>query len=404
MTRLPTRLQVAWPLIKRLHRFASLVNGVVVRRTSRVFGPRALPRRGSVSSAATAASEPAAVTFRGADQGESIRRAPAIGDPAGHWVFAIKETFDVPSRYALEIEGGVVVGDYGANITPAGTLDYETSDYFGVSGWREHPIFLRRRLPPVEHVEGTLVSLATRGGSNNYYHFLLDVLPRFGVFQELMPGRSADAIYVPAVTRWQQQLLALTDFADVPRIETLKHRAVRADHLVVPCLPNPEEVAPPATIEWLRSRLVPHSTSDKPRRLYVTRGATPNTRRFVREAELMEQLSARGFERIDPGSMSVRDQIDYFAAAEVIVAPHGAALTNLVFAAPGVRVLELFVAEYVKHCYWAITSCIPDSTYTYLIGGDVSQHGPGDPMNKIQADIDIDPDVVVAAVDRLIAR
>lgn len=404
MTRLPTRLQVAWPLIKRLHRFASFVNGVVVRRTSRLFGARALPRRGSTSSAGTAALEPSTVTLHALEQGERIRREPAIGDPAGHWVFESKRTFDVPARYSLEIDGGVVVGDYGANITAGGTLDYETSDYFGVSGWREHPIFLRRRLPPVEHVDGTVVSLATRGGSGNYYHFLLDVLPRFGVFAETMPGRSVDALYVPATTRWQQDLLELVGLGDHRRIETQKHRAVSADHLVVPCLPNPKEVAPPSTIDWLRSRLTAHDTSDKPRRIYVTRGSTPNTRRFVQEEALMERLAERGFVRIEPGGMSVRDQIDHYAAAEVVVAPHGAALTNLVFAAPGVRVLEMFPADYVNQCYWAITSCVPASHYAYLIGGDVSQHGPGDPMNKIQADIDIDPDVVVAAVDRLIAR
>lgn len=404
MTRLPSRLQVAWPLVKRLHRFASFLNGVVVRRTSRLFGPRALPRRGSTSSEQTAAREPSAVSLHQVAQGESIRREPATGDPAGHWVFERRRTFDVAPRFSLEIDHGVVVGDYGATITPGGTLDYETSDYFGVSGWREHPIFLRRRLPPVEHVSGTLVSLATRGGSGNYYHFLLDVLPRYGVFEETMPGRTADALYVPASTRWQQDLLELVGLGDHVRVETHKHRAVSADRLVVPCLPNPKEVAPRATVDWLRSRLPAHDVGDKPRRVYVTRGSRPNTRRLVQEEALMERLEERGFVRIEPGGMSVRDQIDHYAAAEVVVAPHGAALTNLVFAAPGVRVLEMFPAEYVNQCYWAITSCVPDSRYAYVIGGDVTQHGPGDPMNKIQADIDIAPDVIVAAVDRLIAE
>ena len=40
--------------------------------------------------------------------------------------------------------------------------------------------------------------------------------------------------------------------------------------------------------------------------------------------------------------MSVRDQIDHFAAADAIVGLHGAGLTNLVFAKPGARVLEIF--------------------------------------------------------------
>ncbi len=403
MTRLPNRLQSAWPLVKRLHRFASLLNGFVARRTSRFRGKRALPRRATQSSLGTAALEPDAVTVHQPGETEHIRRELADGVPAGHWIFEDARSFDVPPRFSLEITNGIVVGDYGANVTPGGTLDYETSEYFGITGWREHPIFLRRRLPPVEHVDGTLVSLATRGGSINYYHYLLDVLPRFGVFEETMPGRRADALYVPQGAQYQRDLLAMVGLGDYPVVETLKHRAVEADRLIVPCLPNPQEVAPRGTVEWLRSRLPALDTADKPKRIYVTRGAARNTRRVVQEDALMPLLEDRGFVRIEPGGMSVREQIDHFAAAEVIVAPHGAALTNLVFARPGVRVLELFPAGFVKACFWAITESIPDARYAYLVSDDGAEHRPGVPMNKIQADIDLDPAEIIEALDRLLA-
>lgn len=402
MTRLPNTLQPAWPLIKRLHRLTTLVAGWAFRPFSRLQGSRALPRRATLTAADTAAREPDVARLHVADDAELIRRKPAQGTPEGHWVFDKAQTFDVPARFSLEIDGGVVVGDYGANVTPDGTLDFETSEYFGISGWREHPLFLRRRLPPVEPVEGTVVALATRGGSGNYYHFLLDVLPRFGVFEETMPGRRADALYVPNATAWQRDLLELVGLGAYPVVQTRKDRAVRADHLIVPSLPNPLEVAPRATVEWLRSRLTAHDVSDKPKRIYITRGSARNTRRIVQEEALLELLEERGFVCIEPGGMSVRDQIDHYAAAEVVVAPHGAALTNLVFARPGVKVLEIFPASYVNSCFWAISDSIPDSRYTYLVAGDAEAYDRGSPMNRIQADIDIDPQTVIAAVDRLI--
>ena len=402
MTRLPNSLQPAWPLVKRLHRFSTLVAGWIFRPVSRLQGSRALPRRATLTAADTASREPDVARLHVLDAGEPIRRAPAQGTPDGHWVFDKARVFDVPPRFSLEIDGGVVVGDYGANLTPHGTLDFETSEYFGISGWREHPVFLRRRLPPIEHVDGTLVALATRGGSGNYYHFLLDVLPRFGVFEETMPGRRADALYVPNGAAWQRDLLDLVGLGDHTIVQTRADRAVSADHLVVPSLPNPLEVAPRSTVDWLRSRLVPHDVTDKPKRIYVTRGSARNTRRIVQEEALFELLQQRGFVRIEPGGMSVRDQIDHYAAAEVVVAPHGAALTNLVFARPGVKVLEIFPASYVNSCFWAISASIPDSRYTYLVAGDADAYGRGTPMNRIQADIDVDPAVVIAAVDRLI--
>lgn len=402
MTRLPNSLQPAWPLVKRLHRLSTLVAGWAFRPLSRLRGARALPRRATLTAADTAAREPDVVSLHAVGAGEQIRRKQAQGTPEAHWVFDKARVFDVPARFSLEIDGGVVVGDYGANVTPDGTLDFETSEYFGISGWREHPIFLRRGLPPIEHVEGTLVALATRGGSGNYYHFLLDVLPRFGVFEETMPGRRADALYVPRGAGWQRDLLDLVGLGDYPIVETRKDRAVRADHLVVPSLPNPLEVAPRSTVEWLRSRLVAHDVTDKPRRIYITRGSARNTRRIVQEEALMALLEERGFVRIEPGGMSVRDQIDHYAAAEVVVAPHGAALTNLVFARPGVKILEIFPASYVNSCFWAISDSIPDARYTYLVAGDADAYGRGAPMNQIQADIDVDPQTVVEAVDRLL--
>ena len=117
---------------------------------------------------------------------------------------------------------------------------------------------------------------------------------------------------------------------------------------------------------------------------------------------LAQAMEKRGFAVIDPGSLSVQDQIDHFAAAEVIVGPHGAALTNLVFAQEGARVLELFGPKYVKACFWTLTSNIPGVEHRYLVGGSAAHARRRPPMNRVQDDIDIDPDLVLAEVDRLL--
>jgi capsular polysaccharide biosynthesis protein len=408
MTRLPSSLQPLWPLVKKVHRWSSYGNGLVMRRAAPLQGERALPRRATATPAETAARAPETVTVHRVDQPDEGDRQIPPGSPERHWIFEKASHYRVPDRYAVEIKDGIVVGDYGANVIPGGILEYETSHYFGIRRWREHPIYLRRRLPPIEKVDGTVVALATRGGHNNYYHFITDVLPRFGVFQEAMPGVEPDGLYVPAASKWQQNLLELTGLAKYPVIATGKHRAVRADRLVVPSIPNPHEVAPRATIEWLRSRLPAQDVADKPRRIYVTRGNVRNTRRLVHEDATWPLLEQRGFVRIEPGSLSIRDQIDYFSAAEVIVGPHGAALTNLLFASPGARVLEMFAPNYVNACYWAILQSIPDSHYRYLIADGwerypAERYGPHKPMNAILADIDLPPQAVADAVDQLLA-
>lgn len=398
MSRLPSALQPAWPFVKRVHRATTLIVGFITRRTSRTNRLRALPRRATTTSVETVAAEPGAVTLHRGLGPEHIRRTPPQGEPPGHWTFAERATHDVPGHFVLEMSDGTVVGDYGANITAGGTLDYETSGYFGINSWREHPLFLRPRLPEPKRVGGSVLSLATRGGSVNYYHFLIDVLPRLGVLEDCLPGVVPDQLYVPAATSYQRELLALAGVDRFPIIPTGKHTAVRARTLLVPCMTNDFEVAPRWTIEWLRARLPADTGRDLPRRLYVTRGGARNTRRLESEAGIWPLLEQRGFVRIDPGTMSVRDQIDYFAAADVIVALHGAALANLVFAKPGVKVLELFAPTYVKYCYWAICQNIPGADYRYLLG-DGDSRAPGEAMNGIQADIHVSADRLMAMVD-----
>jgi capsular polysaccharide biosynthesis protein len=67
-------------------------------------------------------------------------------------------------------------------------------------------------------------------------------------------------------------------------------------------------------------------------------------------------LEARGFATVRLEERSWAEQIALFQAARVVVAPHGASLANLVFCAPGTRVVELFARDYVNPCYWRVAA------------------------------------------------
>lgn len=402
MPGLPSALQPAWPLFKRAHRIGTRSVGAVTRRTPALAGARAVPVDGTESADDTVAREPDAVALHPGGPAELLRRDLPAGRPEGHWVFERRAAYDVPRRFTLEITDGRLVGDYAAHVTPGGVLDYETSTYFGVTGWREHPIYLRGRLPEAERVDGTLLSLATRGSSANYYHFLMDVLPRWGVFRECLPDLRPDALFVNTRSGYQRQLLGMLGLDGLPVVEPAKDTALRADRLLAPCIPNPDLIAPQWTTTWLKEQLPAKESAGLPTRLYLTRGTARNTRRVVNEDALWPVLEQRGFTRIDPGKHSVQEQVDLFTAAEVIVAPHGAALANLAFCSPGVRVLELFAPRYVNPCYWVIADNIPDSRYRYLVCGE-DRRPPGAPMNGVLTDITVDLDEVTEELDALLA-
>lgn len=398
---LPPALQPAWPLVKRAHLSATRRVGSVTRRTTSWAGERAVPSIGTLSVDETLRLDPEHVRIHEGGAAEHLVRTVPFGVPEGHWALERRADYVVPRRFTLEISDGAIVGNYAAHITPGGVLDYETSTYFGVTGWKDHPIYLRARLPEMQHFKGTLASLATRGSHANYYHFLLDVLPRYGVLKETMPEAKPDAWFVNTGSGYQRQLLTMIGLGDVPVIAPGKEVAVRADTLLAPCIPNPDLIAPTWTTRWLKANLPAVSPADKPRRLYVTRGDAKNTRRLVNEDEIFAQLERHGFVKFDPGAHSVQEQIDTFTNAEMVVAPHGAALSNLVFCSPGVKVLELFAPKYVNPCYWVIADNIPDSTYHYLVCGE-DHRPPGSPMNGVLTDIVVDPREFAEALQRLL--
>jgi hypothetical protein len=371
---------------------------MVFRAVSPLLRTRGLPRAAAERSSATVAVEPGAVRLHEAGPAEMLSRGPARGWPPRHWRFVEGETAQIPPRYVLDVRDGRLVGEFGATVTPGGRMDYQTSGYFGITGWREHPIFLRPTLGSIEEVGGTVLSLAARGTAKNYYHFMFDAIARFGIFEEALPGTTPDAVIVPHQTGYQRQLLEMAGVPG-PYLQPAGGRTYRAERLLVPSTPNQDLDAPRWVVDWLRRRLPPTRTESPPRRLYISRGNRPQSRRYVEEAQLLPHLERRGFEVLDPGSLSVQEQIDTFASAEIVVAPHGAGLTNITFCRPGAKVLELFAATYVHLGLWTIADAV-GLDYRYLVADGPARSRKE--MVGILDDVSVPVERVLAAVDQLL--
>lgn len=389
-----------WPVAKRAHRLLTLVVGLFARHLP--FGDRSVPRSAYVTSREAAAAEPEHVRLVVSAPSEHLSRQAPAGQPRNLAFWASVLEHDVPERTVLEVESGRLVGHYGATITPAGVLDLMSSPYFGARRWQEHPVFLNVRLPKPVSIPGTVVSLASHASTYNYYHALMDAVPRWGMFGEAFGDLEPDAVVVGHQNRWDRQLVSMLGLDRYRLIQPDKRLSIQADRLLVPAILDHESHGPTWITEYLRRALPVRDVAGRPTRLYITRGAVPNTRRVIHEAALVEQLVARGFVVLDPGALSVQEQIDHFAAAEVVVAPHGAALVNLNFASPGIRVLELFAAGYLNPAFFSIASNIPDSVYRFLVSDGADPQRTRSQMQALGQDITLSVDRVVAAVDELL--
>ncbi len=100
------------------------------------------------------------------------------------------------------------------------------------------------------------------------------------------------------------------------------------------------------------------------RRVFISRaGAT--RRRLVNEDDLWNILDPAGFERVCMEALSFEQQVELMKQTRVLLAPHGAGLTNMMFCPPGTQVVELAdlcfpnpnfyaLASAMRHDYWLI--------------------------------------------------
>ncbi len=84
--------------------------------------------------------------------------------------------------------------------------------------------------------------------------------------------------------------------------------------------------------------------------MFFSRGKAKQ-RRLSNEAELESIAAERGFARFEAHSENHAEQVQRFGNADVIVAVHGAGLTNLIFARPGATLIELFPENCIKSTY-----------------------------------------------------
>lgn len=215
----------------------------------------------------------------------------------------------------------------------------------------ENWTFRRTQLPKPQVFKGKTLILASTGG-DTYFHWLTDILPRIRLAAAAgyQPG-SFDQVLVNGVDEPFQKSALQELEIPLNRCQSFdnKERAFYLEDAVLPSLPGVPGVVAPETVEFLQETFSPKKTG-RGRKIFIGRGDAKH-RPLLHEGEILANFRKRGFESVDCGELSLKEQAEVFGAAEIVVGAHGAALTNLVFCRPGTQVVELFSPKYVNPCY-----------------------------------------------------
>ncbi len=249
-------------------------------------------------------------------------------------------TQDIP---VIEIENGYCYsGDcFSAVFAPGDVLvsDYSTGNIY-------LPAASKKKFPLVNLPNNILfvgVSFPM-----NYFHWMLEVIPRISISLDYIKKDSSIQIGLFSLEYpFHTESLEMLGVGSERIFQTSIFPYVRAKKISIPkpCALYHSSETSITTSRWgcfeLRHKLLPFAASDKnfPKRFYIVR---ENVSRGIKNNEELEaSLAENNIASLKLENMSLKEQIALFKGADVIIAPHGAGLTNLVFCENSPTIIEI---------------------------------------------------------------
>ena len=200
--------------------------------------------------------------------------------------------------------------------------------------------------------------VAKRRAANNYGHFLLEMIPMavagatacegdppVFLLHRVDPPMLDVALRAFRLLGEQPRRLILADFLEPLHVERL---------VIVRGLIDHGKYMSPLCVSSVNQLSATIPPGERKRLFVRRRPGWQRGRRMVNETELASRLEALGFVSIEPGELTLEEQIAAFSGADEVVGVIGAAMTNIVFCGPGTRVVMLASAHFPDTFFWFI--------------------------------------------------
>ena len=258
-------------------------------------------------------------------------------------IWTVTPPSDIVMSHVLDIRGGIA--DCLGNVfdPSTGKLISGATHKYRYKVKRAYIPRPHRLYPHVERVAGA-VAVFSASNQHIYWHWLFDVIPRFLMLEDM--GKMPQSLFIQAKFPFQHEMLGYLGILPKWRIiDCEKFPMISASTLLVPCHQIMEgREFPKWVCQGLRKKFLPFSTvrkAESPERVYISR-AHARQRRVANEEELLPVLRDYGFQVVRLEELTFGEQVGLFHNAEVVVAPNGSGLANLVFSSKGMTVIEIF--------------------------------------------------------------
>lgn len=255
--------------------------------------------------------------------------------------------------------------------------------------------FVRRQrfFPPVIESRGPLFSLIG-DGAMNLYHWTFDILPRL---RWLDPARRSQVcVLARAEQPFHKVCLEAAGFSASSIVVAQPMTLYRPQELLVSKIEKgrtPANFALAREVYLKASESVPKSAA--PLRLYISRNRA-TSRRIVNEEELLRILEPRGFRTVHMETLPLPEQLALFRDAEAILAPTGAALTQIHLCPPDAKLLVIMPERCDDFVYRDMAKVLGLSAEMLIAPPE-----PRDSPDPVKADLFLDP-ACLAAIEKFV--
>ncbi|MBV9511274.1 MAG: glycosyltransferase family 61 protein [Caulobacteraceae bacterium] len=246
----------------------------------------------------------------------------------------------------IDREGGYLMVNFPAEPN-VGYVPYNKANRRDVWDYAQSVRDVWDQIPVIENA-----AIFSHAYATNYYHFCLEFLQKFRLIEPF----DVTTIAMPSMIYEGGVYRELIERVLGRRIVVATNQPMRLRNPVVAEAHQSDEA-----LRWLR-HLAGETVQPQGRRYYIRRSPLiPRVGNNISEnADFLEFLRRHSFEVVDfgNGELPVREQIGKLKGASIILAAHGAGLTNLAYLNAPVRIIEVFSRSVIAQSFMQISAAL----------------------------------------------
>ena len=256
---------------------------------------------------------------------------------------------------------------------------------------------IQRDKRPVLEVENC-IPLWSHFWGNGYYDYLFFVYAKFLRLASALDKDTLSSVkitYPIFNTSFEKELWKLAGINEDQLIDSRKYKVKAKNYFVA----NTQSwyYQHKTDIKLLQQTIQKVKVEVKPEyeRIYISR---KGRRKLLNEDALIEVLKPLNFTVIEDTPRTVAEQMIIFNNARIIVGPHGAAFTNILWCKPQATLLELFPKNYYPPYFRALSASLHINYAAVFEAGIQDTH-----FSHMNEDLTIDIPTVKKSVEEIIA-